>query len=70
MLISFAERTQRNLHCLRHPLVPHPLQLLHPFPRTASGLGRLHASRRPGGSLLFLIDNIQPPSFCIISLYS
>lgn len=32
---------------LRHPLVPHALQLLHPIPRSAARLGCLHAPGRP-----------------------
>ena len=39
-------RIQHFPHRLRHPLVSHPLQLLHPFPRPAPRLGRLHAPRR------------------------
>ena len=47
-------RVQHLPHRLRHPLVPHPLQLLHPFPRPTPRLGRLHAPRRPGRAALLL----------------
>ena len=41
------ERVQYLPHRLRYPLVPHPLQLLHPLPRPIARLGCLHAPRRP-----------------------
>ena len=39
-------RIQHLPNRLRHPLVSHPLQLLHSVPRPAPRLGRLHAPRR------------------------
>lgn len=56
-------------HRLRHPLVPHPLQLLHPLPRPAPRLGRLHAPRRPGpgpGPTTFLSPLPLPTTIIII----
>lgn len=43
----FTGRTRHNIHRLRHALVPHHVQLLHPLPSAAPRLGRLHAARRP-----------------------
>jgi len=45
--ISSLARIRHPLQRLRHTLVPHPLQLLHPLPRPTPRLGRLHAPRRP-----------------------
>lgn len=53
-------------HCLRHPLVPHPLQLLHPLPRPAPRLGRLHAPRRPGPGPSTLLSPLLPLPITLI----
>lgn len=49
-LMNGTERSWDSSHCLRNPMVPHPFQLLHSFPRPAAGVGRLYAAwgcRRP-----------------------
>ncbi len=43
--LTLIDRAQHRTNSLRHPLVPHPLQLLDPLSRTTPRLGRLHAPR-------------------------
>jgi len=50
-LTSQTDRPQHPPHLLRNPLVPNPLQLLHPLPRPTPRLGRLHPTRRPRNPL-------------------
>jgi hypothetical protein len=46
-----AERPRHRRHRLRNPLVPYPLQPLHPLPRPAARMGRLYApGRLPAGT--------------------
>ena len=52
----FTGRIQHLPHRLRHPLVPHPLQLLHPLPRPTPRLGRLPTPRRRGPVLPLFIS--------------
>src|ERR1700750_757717 len=43
----FSGSTRHRLNCVRHSLVPYPLQLLHSLPCTTSCMGCLHAPWRP-----------------------
>ena len=55
-ILIYVDRSWYLPNGLRYPVVSHPLQLLHPLPRPAPHLGRLHASRgcrRPFRARLF-----------------
>jgi hypothetical protein len=62
------EKPQCVPHRVRHPLVPHPVQLLHSLSRSTPHLGRFHASRRLRPSSLSYHGQIH--SEPIISYFS